>query len=80
MVINHAKLLGAPALAVAGQHDGSVHGLALAAAGRAGTFARGLAPRLLYKVPASAVFLLVYELLGRVPGGGGARGGGGAAL
>ena len=34
-------------------------------------FARGLAPRLLYKVPASAVFLLVYELLGRVPGGGG---------
>jgi len=43
-------------------------------------FARGLAPRLLYKVPASAVFLLVYELLGRVPGGGGAGGGGGAAL
>ena len=43
-------------------------------------FARGLAPRLLYKAPASAVFLLVYELLGRVPGGGGAGGGGGAAL
>lgn len=29
-------------------------------------FARGLAPRLLYKVPTSAVFLLIYELLGRI--------------
>lgn len=30
-------------------------------------FIRGLTPRLLYKVPASALFLLVYELLGRAP-------------
>ena len=30
-------------------------------------FVRGLTPRLLYKVPASALFLLVYELLGRAP-------------